>query len=202
MSHTESIEIVHTDPTQLTLLDLMGLERHAILQNPLTQGTWSFAQGTWAPCTSQSNKPPPLLLDEEKHCFAGGRTSQVGSVGWNFFFLVAKMTLNTKKIGEKWTLFVEIFFEKYSDFCQTTRFWQTKKNVPTIRIWVSRTHKTGVFFHRLMHQVSVIFTSKLMVTLFDKPLRTWSVFLCVLITSPTFQHIFHNNKTQTIYFVL
>ena len=105
-----------------------------------------FCSGNLSPMYLPSNEPTPLLLDEEKHCFAGGRTSQVGSVGWNFFFLVAQMTLNTKKFGEKWTLFVENFFEKYSDFCQTTRFWQTKKNVPTIKIWVSRTHKTEGFF--------------------------------------------------------
>ena len=76
----------------------------------------------------QAHPPPPKK--EKQTCFMGGRTCQVGSVGWAFFLFSGskndpKNTKNWKKIL---TLFAEKFWENiltiFKNFqLQFFRFW-------------------------------------------------------------------------------
>ena len=78
---------------------------------------------------------PPKKQKQNKTCFTGGQTCQVGSVGraffwcfFCFFFLVAKMTLKHDNFEKNLTFFAEKFWENIFTYFQKFsakifRFW-------------------------------------------------------------------------------
>ena len=142
--------------------------------------------------------------EKEKRNFTGGRTCQVGSVGWAFsffflsFFVVAKMTtLKTQKFREKnQTFSAEKFGENISTYFQKIsarifRFWSKngwfykilekfikKKILPKQKIWVSRARQTGFFFFSWPYGMFIHlqrYKSRLKVPLLSLHSQTWTI---------------------------